>query len=671
MFESKINRGRANGYAPLDSGSKVPLSYLPPIAPVIDTGSFATTSSLQTLIDVTGSFVTTSSFNQYTASVTMSANIDSSSFATTGSNQFNGNQSITGSLTVSSTFIDNSNLYLTGSDLIVDSGSIRVSGSIDVSGSLIVSSTIVNNATLALTGSDLIIENGYLILTGSTIPLGLTGSINDREGTVVFDDDYLYYCVSNFIPETYQITVNQGNPYDTHVLIPKNQGIPSLYSGGWSITTSGDVTYVLTGVYSDGDNWDCEIDNLNSNYNGGTQTMTLTWLDWESTDIWKKISLNGISINSSSFATTGSNIFIGDQIISGSLVISGSTELGGNLIPQTARGATLGTIDKPFADIFVSSGSINIAGVPGDPNTTISNVGGNLLLSAGGMRLLDSASFIASTGSFGYISGSMTQVGDYNQTGNYIMVGDKTITGSLNISGDITSSATIQANKFVFEDGIVQTNSLGQKIYATDTGTLYFYSGENGITFFNEDITETIATLTNDGTFTTTNGFSGSLAGTSSYSSNSNLLDGKDSTIFATTGSNTFKGDTFISASYAKLVLNSPNLASIDFTGNQFNNYIQYDKTSNTLTTYGLDAAVNNEAWAGFRIRTGASNTSTKLFITGSSIQLSGSATISGSLSVNGLSAVTSSNVFSIQTITSASYAALTPVSGTLYIIIG
>ena len=36
--------------------------------PTVDTGSFATTSSLQTLIDVTGSFVTTSSFNEFTSS---------------------------------------------------------------------------------------------------------------------------------------------------------------------------------------------------------------------------------------------------------------------------------------------------------------------------------------------------------------------------------------------------------------------------------------------------------------------------------------------------------------------------------------------------------------------------------------------------------------------------
>lgn len=59
MFESKINRGRANGYAPLGSSGKVPLDYLPPIQSTLNTGSFATTGSntftgVQTLAGTSG-----------------------------------------------------------------------------------------------------------------------------------------------------------------------------------------------------------------------------------------------------------------------------------------------------------------------------------------------------------------------------------------------------------------------------------------------------------------------------------------------------------------------------------------------------------------------------------------------------------------------------------------
>jgi len=140
------------------------------------------------------------------------------------------------------------------------------------------------------------------------------------------------------------------------------------------------------------------------------------------------------------FAETASaNTFYGNQTISGSLFISGATEFGGNLVPKSAMGATLGTEERPFSDIFVSSGSINIASdVPGAPNTSLSNEGGNILVSAGGMRLVEAGnSFIAETGSFSFISGSMTQIGDYTQLGNHTLNGHQTITGSLDVMGNI------------------------------------------------------------------------------------------------------------------------------------------------------------------------------------------------------------------------------------------
>jgi len=131
-----------------------------------------------------------------------------------------------------------------------------------------------------------------------------------------------------------------------------------------------------------------------------------------------------------------------NTIISGALSISGTTTLGGNIVPLTPRGATLGTLELPFADIFVSSGSINIAGIVGQPNTTLSNVSGNILISAGGMQLIGSGAFNAATGSFQFISGSMEQVGDYHQTGDYELIGNKAITGSLTVSGSQTLIGT-------------------------------------------------------------------------------------------------------------------------------------------------------------------------------------------------------------------------------------
>lgn len=179
---------------------------------------------------------------------------------------------------------------------------------------------------------------------------------------------------------------------------------------------------------------------------------------------------------------TNSKTLNGDYTISGSLFISGTTEFGGNLVPKFPSGSTLGTLERPFREIFVSSGSINIASdVPGDPNTSLSNVDGNILISAGGMRLVGDASFIAATGSFQYISGSMTQVGNYTQQGNYVMVGDKTISGSLRISGsgyinthriltdlDSGSYAITGSNTFSGSQSISGSLYVSGSVYAND-----------------------------------------------------------------------------------------------------------------------------------------------------------------------------------------------------------
>ena len=173
---------------------------------------------------------------------------------------------------------------------------------------------------------------------------------------------------------------------------------------------------------------------------------------------------------------TNSKTLNGDYTISGSLFVSGTTEFGGNLVPKFPSGSTLGTLERPFREIFVSSGSINIASdAPGDPNTSLSNVDGNILISAGGVRLVDPASFIAATGSFSYLSGSFTHIGTANR------IGDTIITGSLQISGsgyinthriltdlDSGSYAITGSNTFSGSQSISGSLYVSGSVYATD-----------------------------------------------------------------------------------------------------------------------------------------------------------------------------------------------------------
>lgn len=291
MFESKINKGRANGYAPLDKDGKVPLNSLPPIQSTIATGSFATTSSLQTLINSTASF------------------------ATTGSNQFNGNQSISGSLTVSSTIINNSDVYLTGSDLIVDAGNLYVSGTVNVSGSVVVSSTYVNTATVNLNSSDFIIQNGYIILSASIAPTTSTGSVNDKKGMIAVSNNYLYYCASDYRPSgsntTHVYNVwndvrwngyhDPGTPFLQTGTSQDGDGTVPPQAGWYFVDDLGTVVQILnTPVWfgnnqpsptANGAGWVCVADTNNWVYSDSNPTLTFyeSYPLFNGGNIWRRI----------------------------------------------------------------------------------------------------------------------------------------------------------------------------------------------------------------------------------------------------------------------------------------------------------------------------------------------------------------------------------------------
>ena len=108
----------------------------------------------------------------------------------------------------------------------------------------------------------------------------------------------------------------------------------------------------------------------------------------------------------------------------------------GDILPSTAQTANLGSADRPFGSIYVQSGSISMeSDTPGDPSAVISNIGGNLEVSVGGMLLIQpDASFIAPTASFSYLSGSFFHEGIANR------LGDTIVTGSVNISGSFETN---------------------------------------------------------------------------------------------------------------------------------------------------------------------------------------------------------------------------------------
>jgi hypothetical protein len=133
---------------------------------------------------------------------------------------------------------------------------------------------------------------------------------------------------------------------------------------------------------------------------------------------------------SGSLATTGSNVFIGNQTVTGSLFTSGSNTLigsttltgslsitgstiqtgnntligtttltgsifmSGDIIPTASSSFDLGSETNPWRSIYVQSGSISIqSDIPGGIPAVISNANGNVTFAGAGFQL-KSASFI-------------------------------------------------------------------------------------------------------------------------------------------------------------------------------------------------------------------------------------------------------------------------------------
>ena len=106
------------------------------------------------------------------------------------------------------------------------------------------------------------------------------------------------------------------------------------------------------------------------------------------------------SLRSEGWLTVSGNVQLGDQstdvtTVTGQLTASAGIEVAGNIVPTTSASYSLGSLTKPFKEIFVGSGSISIAApIAGVAATTISNNSGNLDISAGGVRLVGTGSFI-------------------------------------------------------------------------------------------------------------------------------------------------------------------------------------------------------------------------------------------------------------------------------------
>lgn len=231
MFESKINRGKANGYAPLDGSGKVPLdkTYVGANGTSGTSGISGTsgvngsqgsngvsgTSGIDGTNGTDGVDGTSGVSGEAGSSGTSGFSIDSGSFATTGSNTFIGNQTINGSLTI-----------VTPSEGVPNSVS-------DWNGQGGWNQAFYSNlATTGGTGTGLTVNvtaegSGYIDINAITINTPGSGYTN---GDVITIDN------ENNLPGTFTIGIEEGSGW--------------IFDSSGSLTTPGDIN-VSGSIYAD------------------------------------------------------------------------------------------------------------------------------------------------------------------------------------------------------------------------------------------------------------------------------------------------------------------------------------------------------------------------------------------------------------------------------------
>jgi hypothetical protein len=474
----------------VNTGSFVTTSSFNAYTSSVDTkldGLDIETGSLQNQINglaTTGSlsgYTTVTTFNNYTSSNDSKVNSlisKTGSYATTGSNQFNGNQSISGSVQASSTvtsldgfvggyFGSNINNTIYGNTLVdiktqttSNNGKVRLySGGnypfrVEVSGSLSVRDGITGSlqgtasyATQALSASyapDNSNRNG-LINTGS---IGgnqsITGSLN-VEGTISATSASFTYV--NTVYETASVIYSSGSNQfgdasnDTQTLF----GTVNLPSGPLSVTGNTtldgnvDITTGNLNVYSPQARFVSDVI-----VTGSVQVSNGITGSLEGTASY------ATNANSASFAptiipdwvaTTGSNTFVGNQTILGALEINSPNPVG-TFVNIISTGTTSFLLNSPLTQ-FQSNGEMLF-------KNTISTTGSadiNFRTENGGDITFNTSN-----------SGSVAITGSVNISGSVSVIGNQINTGSLDVR---SGSLDLFSNNTTVNTDLYLTNSLG------------------------------------------------------------------------------------------------------------------------------------------------------------------------------------------------------------------
>jgi hypothetical protein len=320
----------------------------------LNASSASQQSQINSLISATGSYANSASFaaSQLAQDVRINGlsaatssyvtESETASFARTNvDNNFTANQTFTNITAVSASFTYVQTLFETAS-VIYSSGSNQfgdelsdvqtLSGSVQVQGSLTVNGTPVITASVDISG--LVTTSSFNAYTQSndqrvTSLEANSASVNVSITNVNSATASLFTSVNNIntFTQSAEISINALNgataSYANSASVAavdaaQQQSIDSL-----NAATSSYVTSAITASSL-----------VTASFDNGTRNLTFTKGDAQTFSV----NIPDVSGSTGNFATTGSNVFVGDQTINGNVNITGSFTASGLIYPTTDNG---------------------------------------------------------------------------------------------------------------------------------------------------------------------------------------------------------------------------------------------------------------------------------------------------------------------------------------------
>ena len=262
------------------------------------------------------------------------------------------------------------------------------------SGVTLVPSTGLGNVTIAATGI-----GGVTIISGSNVTQSFsnattwtfTHNLQTRVPIIsVFDTNY-----NQIIPQNIELTSTSS----ATITFPTAESGFAVASLGGSTGYVVSSSYALLAEYANTASFYPETDPVyiaqkptlattGSNIFKGNQTVTGSLFTTGSNTLIGSTSLTGSLNISGSTTQTGNNTLIGTTTLTGSILING------DIIPEVSSSFDLGSLTNPWRSIYVQSGSISIqSDIPGGIPAVISNANGNVTFAGAGFQL-KSGSFV-------------------------------------------------------------------------------------------------------------------------------------------------------------------------------------------------------------------------------------------------------------------------------------